>query len=884
MSWLSEVRERVRGVLFRGREAAELREELRMHVELQSAENERQGMSPAEARRQALIALGGEDRISEEVREERGTALVDEVRGDVRYAWRALGRNPAFTAVALLTLALGIGANAAVFSIVNGVLLRPLPYPASHELALVHQAHARSGEQFGRVSYQDFEDLRARTRSLSGVAAFAPVSSILMGDGHPHEVEVTYVTESFFEVLGVPVLRGRSLLEEDFRQQRASAVVSEAFWRGPLAGAGDVVGSTIELREGSFTVVGVMPAAVRYPTPETDVWIPHSLIRPNTFANGMPQRGDRYLQVVGRLAAGADAAQAQRELTSLAGDLAATHPETNEDWTAATVVPLQTAVTGDVNQALLVVLGIVGFILLIGCANLANLMLARGSARTREIAIRAALGAGRGRIMRQLLTESLVLAVLGGALGLLFAYWGVQSILGLSAETLPRVEDVSVDVRVVAFGLLLAGATGLLFGIVPALRLASTNPQQNLRGGRGTVGADGGRLRSALVVAEVALAVLLVIGAGLMARSFLELRSVDAGFDPERVLTVAMQVNFAGVPEEDIASFLIQRREEILERVRALPGVESAGMINVFPLRDRAYAFSMEYRRGGADAVPGETGVHADTRYVDAGYLATMGIPLLRGEGLPAQLPETGPLEVVLSESAARRLWPQADPVGRLITVPWGEARVVGVVGDVRQVGLADTPQPAVYFSHLHAPRLLATLVLRTAGDPGLHAAPVRAAIREVAPNQPIRSIVPLREVMAESIARDRFFTVLFAAFGGLALALAAIGIYGVLAYTVRQRTQEIGVRMALGASRRDILRMVSGAGMALVGIGVLIGTAAALALSRVLASQLYGVAPTDPGTFAAAIAFLLVTAFVATYVPARRAMRVPPMTALRPD
>jgi predicted permease len=883
MSWLSELRERLRAVLYRGREDRELAEELRGHLEMQTRENQRQGMSPAEARRRALISLGGEDRISEEVRQERGTALFDEVRSDIRYALRALRRNPAFTAVALLTLALGIGANAAVFSIVNGVLLRPLPYPAPHELVLLHQAHGRSGEQLGHVSFQDFEDWQARSRTVREMAAFAPVSSILMERGEPLEVEMAYVTDAYFDVLGVPVLRGRPLLQEDFQLQQRSGVISEGFWRGPLGADPAVIGSTILLHDEPFTVVGIMPAAVRYPTPQTDVWIPHSLVRPNVFANGMPQRGDRYLQVIGRLSPGADATQAQQELTSLAGELARAHPDSNEEWDAATVVPLQSAVTGDVDHALLIVLTVVGFILLIGCANLANLMLARGSARRREIAVRAALGAGRRRIIRQLLTESLVLAVLGGALGIAVSYWGVQSILALSAETLPRVEDVTVDGRVVAFGLLLAGATGMLFGIVPALRLAQTNPQQDLRGGRGTVGSDGGGLRNALVVAEVALAVLLVIGAGLMTRSFLELRNVDAGFNADGVLTVAMQINYAGVAEDDIGAFLIQRREEILERVRAVPGVESAGMINVFPLRQDG-AFSMEYRRGGSDATPDENGVHADTRYVDAGYLTTMGIPLLRGESLPTQLPEGGPLPVILSESAANRLWPQQDPVGRLITVPWGEARVIGVVGDVRQIGLAEAPQPAVYFSHLHAPRLLATLVLRTAGDPRHHAAPVRAAIREVAPNQPIRSIMPLREVMAESIARDRFFTILFAVFGGLALALAAIGIYGVLAYTVRQRTQEIGVRMALGADTFDVLRMVSGAGMALVGIGVVIGTAAALALSRVLASQLYGVAPTDPATFAAAIAFLGVIAFLATVIPARRAMRVPPMTALRPE
>lgn len=883
MSWRSEIGERLRAVLFRAREDAGMEEELRSHVEMQVLENERQGMSPGEARRRALIAFGGEDLIREQVREARGAALLDELRSDVRYAARALRRNPAFTTVALLTLALGIGATAAVFSVVNGVLLRPLPYPVPGQLVLLHQSHEHSGEQFGPVSIQDFGDWRARTRTLSSAAAWASMPTILLDRGEPVELEATYVTEEFFDLLGVPVLLGRPLLAEDHRQQARAAVVSERFWRSVLGADPDVIGSVLVLRDDAFTVVGVVPGSVRHPTPETSLWIPHSLVRPNEFSNGMPQRGDRYLQAIGRLAPGADAVRAHEELSALSRELAATYPESNAEWTSASVIPLQAAVTGDVDHALLVVLSVVGLILLIGCANLANLTLARGSARTREIAVRAALGAGRLRIVRQLLTESLVLAALGGVLGLLLSWWGMQTLLALSADTLPRVEDVRLDGRVVAFAMTLAVVTGVLFGIVPALRLARTNPQQDLRGGRGSVGGDGARLRSALVVAEVALAVLLVIGASLMGRSFMALRSVDPGFDPDNVLAVTMQINFAGVPEDEIGSFLVQRREDILERVRDVPGVESAGMINVFPLRQGG-AFSVEYGRGGADFVPGSTGVHADTRYVDAGYLATMGIPLLRGESLPPRLPEGGPVAVILSESAARRLWPQEDAVGRLITVPWGEARVVGVVGDVRQVGLAEAPQPAVYFSHLHAPRLMATLVARTAGDPLVFAGAVRDAIREVAPSQPIRSMMPLRQVMAESIARDRFFTLLFAAFGALALTLAAVGIYGVLAYTVRQRTQEIGVRMALGASTLDVLRMVAGAGMALVAAGVIIGTLAAAASSRVLASQLYGVTPTDPTTFAAAIAFLAVVAFLATYIPARRAMQVPPMTALRPE
>lgn len=661
-----------------------------------------------------------------------------------------------------------------------------------------------------------------------------------------------------------------------------NAVISDGLWRTHLGSEPEIIGGSILLRGEPHTVVGVMPASVGHPTRETAVSVPQSLVGPNQFSNGPPTRGDRYLQGFGRLAPGADAMQAQRELTALSGELAATYPESNEDWDAAAVVPLHTSVVGDVSRALVVVLGVVGFILLIGCANLANLLLARGSARKREMAVRAALGAHRGRIARQLLTESLVLAFLGGLLGLLLSHWGVRSIIAFSADTLPRVEDVGVDGRVVGFAVLLTAATGVLFGLAPAVRMAHTDPQNDLRGGRGAVGADAHRLRGMLVVTEVAMAVLLVIGAGLMARSFLALRSVDPGFDAEQVLTVDMQLNYAGVPESELTNFLVQRREEILGRVREPPGVETAGMINVFPLRDGA--FSMEYQRAGAEATPGLPGVYADTRYVDPGYLHTMRIPLIRGEPLPTELTAGAPVPVLMSESAARRLWPDEDPLGRMITVLWGESVVIGVVGDVRQVGLAETPQPAVYFPQLIAPRLLATLVVRTGGNPMALADPIRETIRNVDPNQPIRSIAPLTEVLGESIAQERFFTLLFALFGGLALVLASVGVYGVLAYSVSQRTQEIGVRMALGAQALDVLRMTAAAGLKLVAMGMVAGAVAALMLTQVLASQLYDVGPSDPLTFAVAMAFLGTVALLATYIPALRATRVSPMIALRQD
>jgi predicted permease len=832
-------------------------------------------------RRRSEPSFDSSSRARRDTRSVHRAAWVDELPGDVRFALRGLRRNPAFTTVALLTLALGIGANAAMFSIVNGILLRPLPYPAPEQLVLLHQANVRTGDMHGRLSFEDLEDWRARTRTLTSIAGFAAVPTILTGRGEATEISKAYVTDAFFDVLGVPVLLGRPLLEDDYRLRLPNAVVSERLWRNELGGASDVLGSTIVLRGDPYTIVGVMPASVRHPTPETQAWVPQALVGDNMFSTGPPTRGDRYLEAVGRLAVGADAASAQQELNAVSAELATTYPESNADWSAALVVPLHESITGNIDQALLIVLGIVGFILLIGCANLANLLLARGSARSREIAVRASLGAGRARLVRQLLTESLVLALIGGVLGLLLSYWGLQAILALSADTLPRVEDVRLDGRVVTFAMMLAVATGVLFGLVPALRLARVDPQHDLRGGRGTVGSDGRRLRSALVVAEVALAVLLVIGAGLMARSFMALRSVDPGFDPERVLTVSLQINFAGVPDSEIAPFIIQRREDILRRVRELPGVADAGMINVFPLRHDG-AFSMEYTP--TERPPGENGVNADTRYIDPAYLTTMRIPLLRGEPLPERGSPGAPTPVVMSESAARRLWPGGDDVGRMIRVPWGEAVVVGVVGDVRQIGLAEPPQPAIYFPQSNAPRLLATLVVRTDAEPLALAGPIRRVIGEIDANQPIRALAPLSAVLAESIAQERFFALLFALFGGLALGLAAVGIYGVLAYSVRQRTQEIGVRMALGAHATDVLRMVAGSGMALVGAGVLIGTVAALGLSRVLASQLYGIAPNDPVSFIASIGFLCAVALIATWIPAWRATRVAPMTALRPD
>ena len=878
--WIHALRARLRAIARSRRADDDLHDELSFHLAMQTRDNERRGMCAPDAERRARITLGGVEQVTEHSRDVRPLHWARTCIQDVRYALRSLRRASGFTATALLTLALGIGANSAMFSIVNGILLRPLPYFEPDRLVRVYQANPTQGLRDARISLRDFEDWRTQTRSFRAMAAYDLLPQIVTGRGDPVELQSAYTTEGFFAVLGVPVQLGRPLMELDHRQARRNAVISDRLWRVLFAADPAAVGSPILLRGEPFSIVGVMPSSFRYPTAETDVWAPESVLSDDMI--GARTRDNRVFEGVARLDTGASLEQSRAELNGVVARLAREHPESNAEWDAATVVPLRTAIVGDVDRALVLVLAVVGFILLIGCANLANLLLARGAARSTEIAIRTALGAARVRIVRQLLTESLVLAFFGGVLGLVLAMWGVQAIVALSANTLPRVEDVRIDGRVIGFGLLLTTVTGLVFGLVPALRAACSEPQRSLAGVRGDIGS-GQRVRSTLVVAQVALAVLLVIGAGLMARSFLALRSVDAGFDPERVLAVSLQFNLAGVPESDIGRHLLRRREEIIERVEALPGVVAAGTINAFPLRDEGNVF--EYTRvdgrGARDVSP----LRAETRYVSPDYIRAMGIRLLRGTPLPGEWPQGAPTPMLISETAARRFWPGEDPIGRLVAAPWAPRLVVaGVVDDVRHLGLSEQPGPAVYLPQRNAPRLLTTLAVRTAGDPLALAGPIRQVIRELDPHQPIRAITALTDVTSDSIARERFFAIIFGVFGGLALVLAAVGVYGVVSYSVGQRTKEIGVRMALGARAGDVLRMIVGGGMRLVVSGIAIGALGALVLARSLESQLYGISATDPLAFMVAPAVLAAVALLACYVPAWRAMRINPTVTLRAE
>ena len=805
---------------------------------------------------------------------------METVLQDLRLTVRSLLRSPGFTVAALLTLALGIGANAAVFSIVSGVLLRPLPYADPERLVRLYETNPGQGLGTGNFSVPNFEDFRSQARSFRTMGASFSLPSIITGRGQPVEVETTFVLGDFFGTLGLPALVGRPLSEDDVRRALRNAVISERFWRGYFASDPSVIGSAVTFLGRSYTVVGVMPEQFRFPTPASDIWTPRTVL--TAMEIGSSSRTQRTLEVVARLGSGITPEQARDECKAIAARLAAEYRTSNTGW-SANVVPLRTTIVGDIDRALVVVLAVVGAILLIVCVNLANMLLARGTARSREIAVRLAMGASRMRIIRLVLTEPLLLAFVGGALGLLLSTWGVQIVLALSAGTLPRVEDVQVDQRVIWFGFLLALVTGVIFGIAPALRAAHSKSQESLKEGRGVV-SHGGGLQRVLVVAEFGMAVVLVVSAGLMARSFLELRSADPGFDPNRVIAITMQVNVTD--DAQPVRQIVQRREQWIERISAIPGVVSVGSTTGLPLREQCRDF-VEFTRGDGSRAQDGALFRAHYCLASSGYLKAAGIPLLRGAPLPDSYRMGDPIPAVVSETAAKRFWPGQNPIGQLVKVMSGgkfawEHVVVGVVGDVKQLGLREEAPPLFYFTQVGFPRPVYTLVVRTAGDPTGVIGPIRQIIRDLDPNQPIRSIASLDDVMWESIARDRFFTVLFAVFGGLALLLAAVGIYGVLSYTVAERTHEMGLRMALGASGRDVLRLVVGGGMRLVFMGLAIGGAFALAATRVLESQLYGVSTTDWVAFGAAIVVLTAVALLACYAPARRATRVMPTVALR--
>jgi putative ABC transport system permease protein len=787
---------------------------------------------------------------------------------DVRFGLRVLAKQPGFTAVTVLTLALGIGANTAIFSVVNGVLLRPLPYPAGERLMTTRN----------NVSQLDLDDVLAQAQSFESAGGIATQALDYTGGSEPLQVQAGFVTNELFDVLGARPFVGRALTSRDnVKGGERVAVLSHGFWQRQLGGA-DISHLTVALSGQTYTVVGVLPASFTSPRGAPDVWIPLRIGDPGAA----DQRGVHFLRPFFRLKPGVTLAQAQAEMNAVAEREAEAYPEENKGRQIR-LMSLYEYKVGDVRPALLILFGAVGLVLLIACANFANLLLARAAARRQEVAVRTALGAGRLRIVRQMLTESVLLSFAGGACGLLLALWGVEALRSLGPESLPRLQDVGVDWRVLLFTLGVSVLTGLVFGLAPALRASRVNLHDALKeGGRGEAGASGARLRGALVVSELALALVLLIGAGLLIKSFWRLRSDAPGLDTENVLTMRVELpesRYKEIPKQT------QFRRALLERLNSMPGVEAA-MVSELPLSGEELTHNMTFE--GRPVEPGDE-PEVPARSVAGDYFRLMKIPLLRGRDLTPQDREDAPTVGVVNESFVRQYFPDSNPVGA--RVRWARDEpprwmtIVGVVGDVKQMGLGQPEEPAFYYSYMQsdAPfKRWMYLTIRSQADPAALARQVKEQVWAVDSMLPITKVRPLTEVAASSIAGQRFNMTLLVVFASVALLLAGVGIYGLISYSVERRTREIGVRMALGAQRRDILGLVVRQGIVLASLGLALGLAGAFAATRLLAGLVYGVSTTDPTTYAALSVFLLLVALLACLVPARRATKVDPMVALR--
>jgi len=797
---------------------------------------------------------------------------------DLRYALRALARTPGFTLAVVLTLALGIGANSAIFSVVYGVLIRPLPYEQPARLVNLYTRYPQVGRS--NTSLPDFRDWRDRSHSFEQVAARHDGTFVLTGEGEPERVIADRVTSNWFTTFGVKPQLGRGFLPEEDKVGGDDRVVvlSHGYWQRRFGGDTRVIGRHIQLNGNPWTVVGVAPRDFRF-VRDVDLWAP-------TRADTTLPRRSEYLDVIGRLKSGTTIEQASADVAAVARTLSTEYPETNATISSE-VSSLREDLVSAVRPALYVFMGAVGLVLLIACANVANLLLARAATREREVAVRVALGAGRGRLIRQLLTESVLLALLGGIVGVGLANWGVAALGAVHTEMLPRQGEIEMNVAVVAFSLALALATGLLFGLAPALRLSRGPLAASLRdGARGSTGGSLARVRGALVLGEVALVLVLLVGAGLFIRSFDKLTRVDLGFEPSGVLTYS--VTFPVSRFRDRA-LLPPVYRTMLERARTVPGVRTAAISADLPMAGSGYLnYTVE---GIAPRVtrPDDPPDDVQPFTVTPDYFAALHIPLRRGRLFASADAETAPRVALVNEEFARRTFQGTDPIGRRITFgdPADSASwmtIVGVVGNVAQEGVTAKPYPQLYRPIEQWPRSAVLVSLKTDRDPVSIAASARAAMREVDGELVINDVQPLDARVAQSIARPRLSVWLLTGFSCLALLLAAVGIYGVMAYTVAQRTREIGVRMALGADPRNVRRLVVAQGMrpAMLGIGV--GLVAALAASRVTASLLYGVSSVDPVTFVLVPLFLSGVALLATYLPARRATRVLPAVALQAD
>jgi len=864
----------------------ELNEEIASHLQMAAQDREARGESPEQARAAAQRELGNPGVVQDVTHDQWAWTRLENLLHDLRYGARTLRKSPGFAAVAILTLALGIGANTALFSVVNGVLLNPLPYPQANQL--VGLWWDRSPGQHSSIPYLNFLDWQKQNTAFSAVGAYQQDNMIVTGAGEPERVDGVRVSADFFDLLGVKPLLGRSFRgEEDQLGAGPVALIGSGLWSRKFGSSPDVLGKSISVDGRSYAIVGVVPAKSPIYT-TADVFTPLGQYNEEPFRD---RRASLGTVGIGRMKPGVTLAQARADMDSVARNLAAEYPDANKG-TGIFVNPLKDDITGDIAPTLFMLLGAVGFVLLIACANVANLLLVRSAARAREFAIRVALGATRRRIMRQLITESLLLASAGGALGLLFAAWATKAALAVIPEALPRTDEIGLDGRVLLFTLAISILVGVAFGVVPALKTSRPDLHGSLKeGGRGSSGT---RLRTQniFVAVEMALAVVLLAGAGLMVRSLVGLANVNPGFDPQHV------VEFGVSPSAERIRTPAHIREtyrQITARFEEVPGVVAASpLVGALPLTgDSLVGFWITGQ-------PKPSSVKEMTRaqwYAAApDYLKAMGIPLQRGRFLSAQDTETAPFVVVVDDGFARSTFPGENPIGKRLNIAIIDvegAEIVGVVGHVKHAGLGATgildQRGQIYFALAQLPdRVLplvgraCTFVVRAAGTPQAVSESLRAASQQLDSKQVLYEFQPMTKVVSDSIAAQRFTMILLGVFAVLALVLSAVGIFGVISYVTGQRTQEIGIRMALGAQRGDVLRLVLGHGMRVVLLGVAIGLAAALGLTRLMASQLYGVSAKDPLTFAGVAALLTLVALAACYIPARRAMRVDPIVALR--
>ena len=869
----------------------DLQEEIQSYIDLLTAEKIRMGMTPEEAARQARLEAGSASHITEDVREQRSGALVETTLQDLKYGLRLLRRSPGFAILAVLTIGLGIGANSAIFSVINGVVRKPLGYPEPDRLMFITSQFPTLNFDRFWVSPPEYFEFREHTRAFSHVGAYTTGAMNLSAGDQPERVNSAFITANMFDVLGVKPAIGRAFTaEQDLPNADPVVVIAHELWQRTFGADPAIIGKRVEIQGKQRTIIGVMPPGFDLHDSRSQLWVPLGLDPANR-----QNRGSHFLYLVGRLAPGVTQAQAGNEINAMLTQwrswVAAGHVP-NDTTHRIQMVPLRDDVIGNVKRALWVLQGAVALVLLIACANVANLLLARAESRHKEFAVRTALGASRTRVLRQFMAEGVVLSILGAAVGLGLAYSGLKALLAANPQSIPRASEITLDPIVLIVTVLIALATGLVFGLAPLLHMGAQAVTQAIKEGgvRTTANATRNRVRRGLVMAEIALAVMLVIGAGLLIRSFRNLTTVDAGFDPANRVTFGLVLPPAAYPDSQRR---VQFYGDLRRKLEEIPGVERAGGMAGLPPFRQVNANDTDFE-GYAPSDPGQPAENVDYYQVTMpGYFDAMGIRILEGRGF-TDGDVNGPPVVVVNEALAKRFYPGKSAVGQRLKPSYGNNTpwftIVGVARNVKQGGLDQPAGTELYLLNDQLPRLVGfsftqmNLVLRSSRPLEALAPAIRRAVREMDPALPIVQLRTMEEVVGASVTRQRFLSMLLGIFAAVALTLAAIGTYGILSYMVSERQREIGIRMALGADTGQVMRLVMGQGIAIAGIGIIVGIVGAYSLSRLTASLLYGVSPSDPLTFGIVAAVIAAVAVAACVVPTRRALRVDPLEAIRAD